>query len=243
MGKIASTKVQCGDDIHTISIWEPGSEDACGVEHVVYGKKGYIICFEDHEVELTLTTMDLGVPCPCLSLLDNNREKIISADSAFQDLDIDGNDYSRVKDIREDVNAAVFVSLAVKPLSQKEYGLADGDPDIQEYFDIIGDAATRVADSGDIQLIKFMIKHGWKAGEDELCHAAEHGRLDLVKYLLRMFENVDYRTKVSITRAKDRALRAKKKRVAKYLTEVLEEYKDVQEPPPKKSSGWSGYID
>jgi hypothetical protein len=243
MGKIASTKFQCGDDRHTISIWEPGGEDACGVEHVVYGKKGYIICFEDHEVELTLTTMDLGVPCPCLSLLDNHRANIISAESAFQELDLDGNDTLRVEEIQEDVNAAIFVSLAVRPLSIRERKAAEFDPDIQEYFDIIGETSVQVASNGDIQLIKFMLKHGWKVGEDELCHAAEHGHLDLVKYIQRMFNNVDYRTKVSITRAKDRALKAKKKRVAKYLTEVLEEYKDVQEPPPKKSSGWSGYID
>jgi len=143
----------------------------------------------------------------------------------------------------EEIGAAIFVSLAIKPLSAKEYGDAEIDLDIQEYLDAIADVAIQSAARGDIQLIKFMIKHGWKVGEDEFCHAAEHGHLDLVKYIQRMFNNVDYRTKVSITRAKDRVLKAKKKRVAKYLTEVLEEYKDVQEPPPKKSSGWSGYID
>ncbi|MFA6459552.1 MAG: ankyrin repeat domain-containing protein [Candidatus Paceibacterota bacterium] len=59
MSLLSRIEVRCRGEIHHISTWEPGDEDKCGAEHVVYGPKGYIICYEDHDVETDLTVSDL----------------------------------------------------------------------------------------------------------------------------------------------------------------------------------------
>jgi hypothetical protein len=59
MTMLARIEVECNGEKHHISAWEPGDEDKCGAEHVVYGPNGYIICYEDHDAETELTISDL----------------------------------------------------------------------------------------------------------------------------------------------------------------------------------------
>ncbi|MFA6459574.1 MAG: hypothetical protein WCV79_04265 [Candidatus Paceibacterota bacterium] len=233
MGKIVSTKVQCGDDIHTISIWEPGSEDACGVEHVVYGKKGYIICFEDHEVELTLTTMDLGVSCSCLDVLNNHRQRIVELSEELLESDFGCLSKHETAKLIKERDFDVFLSLTIEPVSKKEIKTRHSnefDEDAYDYIDAIENTAMRLADNGNLRLMSFIIKHGWKTGVDELCHAAENGHLNMVRFILEGFDKELHGTRISITKAKNRAIGANKTKITKYLTKVLEECKKIQEP-------------
>jgi ankyrin repeat protein len=56
---LARIEVDCNDEKHHISAWEPGDEKACGSEHIVHVSKGILLCYEDHDVELEETVSDL----------------------------------------------------------------------------------------------------------------------------------------------------------------------------------------
>ncbi|MFA6459571.1 MAG: hypothetical protein WCV79_04250 [Candidatus Paceibacterota bacterium] len=65
MTVLARIEIECDEDEHHhLSLWEPGDEEACGAEHVVYGPGGIVICYEDHEAELALTIADLTGETP-----------------------------------------------------------------------------------------------------------------------------------------------------------------------------------
>jgi len=68
---IARIEVECNDEKHHVSVWDPGDEEKCGHEHGIVSPNGKIICCEDHEVELDLTIADLtGMQPMCISLAD-----------------------------------------------------------------------------------------------------------------------------------------------------------------------------
>ncbi|MFA6459548.1 MAG: hypothetical protein WCV79_04135 [Candidatus Paceibacterota bacterium] len=72
MSRLSRVTCSCNGQEHHISAWEPGDEATCGYEHAIIGRKGYILCLEDHdELELDMTIVDLtGESTGCLKQID-----------------------------------------------------------------------------------------------------------------------------------------------------------------------------
>jgi hypothetical protein len=62
-------------ETHIISVYTPGSETECEKDSVVVGPLGYIVCFENHSIELDMTIADLsGYYYGCLRyIMDPHR--------------------------------------------------------------------------------------------------------------------------------------------------------------------------
>jgi ankyrin repeat protein len=71
MSMLARIPMMCNDEVHYISVWEPGDELLCGAEHVIYATNGNIICYENHDAELELTISDLtGTQPDCIAWMN-----------------------------------------------------------------------------------------------------------------------------------------------------------------------------
>ncbi|MFA6459550.1 MAG: hypothetical protein WCV79_04145 [Candidatus Paceibacterota bacterium] len=65
--------VECGsedDPRHTIYVLKPGCESKCEKESSIIGPTGYVICLQDHDIEIDETISDLtGLDIPCLKAI------------------------------------------------------------------------------------------------------------------------------------------------------------------------------
>lgn len=71
--------VHCGDArLHHISVWEPGDEDILKHEHIEYAKNGNIIYYENHDVEIERTVMDLtGIKINCFHWTNDPSDTLL----------------------------------------------------------------------------------------------------------------------------------------------------------------------
>ncbi|MFA6459570.1 MAG: hypothetical protein WCV79_04245 [Candidatus Paceibacterota bacterium] len=64
-------------ETHRISVYTPGSEFSCEEDHLIVGPLGYIVCFENHCIELDMTVADLtGYYYGCLEYAMDPHHKL-----------------------------------------------------------------------------------------------------------------------------------------------------------------------
>jgi hypothetical protein len=218
MSILARIEVKCNSEEHHISAWEPGDEEACGSEHVTYGPKGHIICYEDHDVELELTITDLtGEKCNCLLVKESLAALLLSgagtgnfdrvAFSMYAGADIDCYEGSAL------VEAARRSHLDIVKL------LVDNGANVTLNDN---EAIINAASSNSIRSFKHIVKYG--AGADvhaqhdrALTEASRNGYLGMVKLLLKYNP-----PRTSVQKAGNEALRYSRMNVFYFLKDHLQ---------------------
>jgi len=162
MSMLVRAKVYlCEAENHYISIWEPGDEERCGVEHVAYGPRGYIICYEDHNVDIDQTVADLtGGRIGCFEYTEpsaiNGSFNRLTSDDYYEDWDS---------------NLIIFDTCLGADVS------------------VHNNRALRYAAYTNNHLLaRLLLEHGADVHalkEEALCKAAERGYIKIVKLLLQ----------------------------------------------------------
>ncbi|MFA6459572.1 MAG: ankyrin repeat domain-containing protein [Candidatus Paceibacterota bacterium] len=169
MSILARIEVDCNDEKHHISAWEPGDEEECGAEHVTYGSKGYIICYEDHDADMDLTLEDLGVPIPCFLLVERS---VFSISSSLERIR-----YSLEGPILKEFFSKIIISIC-----------AGADIHIED------DAALRLAARcGNLPMVGFLIANGANIharNNAALLSSAYYGHSTIIRLLIKHGANI-----------------------------------------------------
>jgi hypothetical protein len=81
MSRLARMPVHCSEPIHLhhISIWEPEDEKKLKTDHIEYASNGNIIYYENHDVEIERTVMDLtGVSIKCFHWMNDPSDTLLN---------------------------------------------------------------------------------------------------------------------------------------------------------------------
>jgi hypothetical protein len=191
MTMLARIEVECNGEKHHVSAWEPGDEEKCGVEHVTYGPKGYIICYEDHDAELELTITDLtGDRHECFRSIDESGMYLDPYNNTDNEVILS---ICSVPDIKTyELTTNLLVSAARNSLSMKvvelfiEHGV--------RFEPIIIKVLHAAAYRGWLDLVEFLVNHSFFKRIDavtrlyELSVTAEKANLmdkdDVVEFLV-----------------------------------------------------------
>lgn len=81
MSMLAQINLGCEDERHVISVLEPGDETLCEEGHLLYGVDRYIICYQNHDIDLDRTIADLTGHMPwCLEYsIGTNQTNVIKS--------------------------------------------------------------------------------------------------------------------------------------------------------------------
>jgi ankyrin repeat protein len=195
MTMLARIKTTCNGETHHVSIWEPGDEDLCGAEHIIYARNGKIICYEDHDAELELTVTDLtGEQNQCFTRVEYCRSARISHLVEYNNIQPLLFTMHITKQAKQVLDHALIcatrssdvINEAIKVLLQ--FGAnsrADQDIPIRN-----------AASVGNVDIIETLIKAGANVHtqEDEpFRKAVEKGNIPLIKLLASCGANVGVR--------------------------------------------------
>jgi ankyrin repeat protein len=218
---LAKIEVFCNDQMHHISAWKPGDEEKCGSEHVTYGPKGHIICYEDHEVELEQTIADLtGEKTECFKCVDSrNVENMLDA-AQYGKFDL----------------VIISICLGIDIHAEKDYAIREATQSghlraVQLLVDNGADVNTSddyplrwASWNGHLSIVKFLIEHGadvHSIDDGALRLAAENGKLNVVKLLVKHGANIHAREDSALAEA----TRTGRKDVVAYLKKKIAEEK------------------
>lgn len=187
MSMLARIPVMCNDEVHHISIWQPGDEKSCGPEHVVTLEDGNVLCYEEHDVELDLTVFDLtGVKPDCFSWMDTLENNLLTV--------ILSKDFEATKFCvlaGADVNV-YFSSPLCYAAMKNQYRIAnflvEHGAAVSHKMGPEREPITHAAKYGNGKIAKLFIKHGADPNVGNytpLHEAAKEGHLGMVKLLLK----------------------------------------------------------
>jgi ankyrin repeat protein len=201
MNMLARAKVECNGEGHYISVWEPGDEEKCGIEHVVPLQNGNLLCYESHYLEIDMTVSDLtGIKIECLKYLEVPTAMYLYQHIKRNDIDMvhlllhvypqdrDGLGNALITAVRYDFTD--IVKLLV------EHG---ADATYRQNEPIKSAASAKTAtwfrtNHHHTNLIRYLMTHGAniKVGNDVIMRtAASRGDVELVKFAIKHGANVN----------------------------------------------------
>jgi len=222
MTMLARIEVECNGEKHHISAWEPGDKEKCGAEHITYGPKGYIICYEDHDAELELTITDLtGEMCGCFEWVD-----LASQYMAREVL-------KTYQDINPEI---VLLATCCGAKINRAYGFSsDNTGDVALFW--TASEPAKLSPERSLSVAKILMDHAnfsVKTISTAMRWAASHGKYQLTEYLLDLGADIhdyqDYALRQSyVYRHKDTMLMLLERGADENMLNLEQEYLDPPE--------------
>jgi hypothetical protein len=234
---LARVTVYCEDTKHHVSAWEPGDEDECGAEHVIYSLDGNIICCEDHDAELALTIADLSGENPtCLTIASLEDILIFTAnDDDLNELEMPLQAQRLVKagvDIHSRNDLAIDFAATNGHLNTVIFLTMEG-----ANINTNSDHPIRAAAGGGyLDVVKYLLEQGADIHaevDQAIAWATEAGHLPVVEFIIRQrvdkgtdLSNWDYNNLIDLANRNGHAniaaflknqLKAKTERVTQWL--------------------------
>ncbi|MFA6459551.1 MAG: hypothetical protein WCV79_04150 [Candidatus Paceibacterota bacterium] len=233
---LARTEVECNGEKHHISAWEPGDEEQCDADHVVYGPKGYIICYEDHDAEIDLTITDMtGEMCGCFEWADYASHHFFKETSKLY------------LDINPDI---IIIAACCGATMNRAHGFSsDKAGDVAMYW--IASESAKLSPERSLYVAKILMDHlifSAKTISTAMRWAASHGKYQLTEYLLDLGADIhdyqDYALRQSyVYRHKDTMLMLLERGADENMLNMKQEYLDPSESHLEVKKAVDAFLD